>query len=158
MAKAMKTEVFEPVISRFCLMEVAIHFRDYQISRLLVKDGFGYRQFSRKRKEYTLPRRTELGIRALVREFEQNNLFSVVTVTGWNEKAYSDIELYVEGYVDLVDAFHLQAAVTAGCDYLVTGDEEFKQRVDKMVSIGKIRIPTKMIYLRDFLRLPEITQ
>jgi len=156
MATAIETGVFDPVISSFCIMEVASHFRDYEILKLLIRDGFGYRYFSQKRKNYSLPIATERRLRRLVKVLEDDQLFSVVTVTRWRDKAYSDIEQYVAGYVDLPDAFHLQAAATARCDYFITGDDELRQRANAMIESGATNLELKVASPKEFLNLPEL--
>jgi len=156
MARAIETGAFEPVISRFCLMEVAGHFRDYEILKLLIRDGFGYRYFSQRRKDYVLPLTSERRLRRLVRVLEDDRLFSVVTITSWKEKAYAQIESYVAGYVDLPDAFHLQAASTAKCDYFITGDDELRQRVKAMVARATTDPQVQMVSPNEFLRIDEV--
>jgi predicted nucleic acid-binding protein len=151
MASAIEAGEFEPVVSRFCIMEVAGHFRDYEILKLLVRDGFGYRYFSQRKKNYVLPRSTERRLRKLVQVLENDRLFSVVTVERWREKAYTDIEQFVEGYVDLPDAFHLQAASTAGCDYFITGDEELRQRAKAIIEKRTTSLSLEMVTPKEFL-------
>jgi predicted nucleic acid-binding protein len=152
MAQAIEAGAFDPVISRFCIMEVAGHFRDYEILKLMIRDGFGYRYLSQRRKNYELSRAMEGRLRRLIRVLEDDRYFSVIAVKTWGEKAYSDIERYVAGYVDLPDAFHLQAASTAQCDFFITGDEELRDRVKAMVKREPSSLSFAIVSPSEFLR------
>jgi predicted nucleic acid-binding protein len=156
LARAIEAKAFDPVISRFSLMEVADHFSDYQFLLLLIRDGYGYREFSRRKKHYALPSDAENKVKEPVRELETSPLLSVVTIERWGAKAFSDIETLARGYVGIVDVIHLQVATDVKCDYLVTGDEDFRRRVGDLASAGTIDIPTKVVSPKQFLQLGEI--
>jgi predicted nucleic acid-binding protein len=156
LAQAIESKTFEPIISEFSLMEVSHHFSDYHFLRLMIEDGYSYKQLPQQRLDYSLSKDQEDAVTEVLQELENNPLFSVVSIEKWEQSAFESVKSYTKGYVEIVDAIHLQVAVDAECDYLITGDKAFRRRVEALVSAGKTEIVPKVVTLETFLQLDGI--
>lgn len=150
---AVDNELFEPVISNFSLMEVARHLKDYFLLLKVIKDGFGYREFSRVKINYSVDPRNEKKVDNIIKDLEQDERFSYLKVTNLEPAAFGNIELYIAGYIDFIDAFHLQIALSENCDFLLTKDEEFRSRYVTLTERGLLKIQTKVSRIDEFLQL-----
>lgn len=150
--EAMTTKKFNPIVSNFALMEVAKHLKDYYILLKVIQNGFGYREFSRLRVDYSVDNADDQRIKDIINDIQKDQRFSYMKFTSMETAAFNNIELYIDGYIDFIDAFHLQLALTAKCDYLVTKDNEFRSRVKQLAGNRVKGLTVKVMNLDEFLR------
>lgn len=150
--KNVEKGIFNPIISNFSLIEMANHFRDYFLLRYVIEDGYSYRELHGRKINYRLAPTEEQKIQEILNEFENNESFTIVKVTGWRKKAFSDIELFIKNYIELIDAFHLQVARSLNCKYLITKDEEFRKWVKEMEEQNPKIIKTAVVSVEEFIK------
>lgn len=153
MFRSIDKEEFEPIISNFSLMELAKHLRDYFLLMSMIRDGFSYREFSRERVNYSIDVTEEEKVDSIVADLESHEKFTFLKVTNLEPAAIEKIECYIKRDIDLIDAFHLQIALTAECECLVTKDNDFRVKASQLAKGGSQSMKIKVLNVAEFMQL-----
>jgi len=144
---------YEILISFYTLMEIYQHFTDYYLQQNAIKDGFGFREFSRVRRNYVLDEDQMKTISELVENLRTNEYLNYIEPETMTEGFFKTTMEYVRGYLDFVDAIHLRTAIDTKCDYFVTKDGELRKRAQKLMDEGVITEPIKITTVSGFLKI-----
>jgi hypothetical protein len=66
---------------------------------------------------------------------------SYVEIAGISKTFFSRIKLLVDNGIEFEDALHFVFATGAQCNYFATKDEEFRSRMQKIISERIVEIP-----------------
>jgi predicted nucleic acid-binding protein len=144
---------FEIYISFYTLMEIHEHFTDYYLQQNSIKDGFGFREFPKERRNYVLDNEQLSTVASMLKTFRASPYLNYIEPETMTEGFFKEVMKYVEGYMDFVDALHLRTAIDTECDYFVTNDGELRKRAQKLICnktiTEKIRISSSKGFLKE---------
>lgn len=143
---------FEIFISFYTLMEIHEHFNDYHLQQNAIKDGFGYREFSKVRREYFLNNEQLLSVSELIKGLRTNPYLNYIEPETMTERFLQIVMEYVKGYIDFVDAMHLRTAIDTKCDFFVTNDGELRKRAQELICSHIITEKIKITSAKGFLK------
>ena len=144
---------YEIFISFYTLMEIHQHFSDYYLQQNAIKDGFGFREFSRVRRNYVLDENQMRTVSELVEILRTNKYLNYVEPETMTEGFFKVIMKYVRGYLDFVDATHLRTAIDTKCDFFITKDGELRKRAQKLIDESVITETIKISSVSGFLEI-----
>jgi predicted nucleic acid-binding protein len=149
---------YEIFISFYTILEIHQHFTDYYLQQNAIQDGFGFREFSKVKKNYDLKSDQLEIVNSLIENLRSNEYLNYVDPEAMTDKFFKIIMKYVEGYLDFLDAIHLRTAIDTKCNYFVTRDTELRKRFQKLVSSGIINEPIKITSEKGFLGILKIKE
>ncbi len=132
-AKGYISELFETirsnkidvVFSAFVTAEIFNHLKDWYLMKKVMEDGFSYREFSRKRKEYHLEEKEDAEIGKLLKQIFENEWTINAEITALDEQDFSFFEKYTLQFgLDTIDTLHAVAAAKTNCRYIITKDSD----------------------------------
>ena len=144
---------YEIFISFYTLMEIHQHFSDYYLQQNAIKDGFGFREFSRVRRNYVLDENQMRTVSELVEILRTNKYLNYVEPETMTEGFFKVIMKYVRGYLDFVDATHLRTAIDTKSDFFITKDGELRKRAQKLIDESVITETIKISSVSGFLEI-----
>ena len=124
---------FEIYISFYTLMEVHEHFSDYYLQQNVIKDGFGFREFPKERRNYVMDSEQLISVSKMIEILRTSPYLNYIEPETMTDNFLKLVMEYVKGYVDFVDALHLRTAIDIKCDYFVTNDGELRKRAQKLI-------------------------
>jgi predicted nucleic acid-binding protein len=124
---------YEIFISEYNLMEIHEHFTDYYLQQNAIRDGFGFREFPKVRREYTLTKEQAQAVVDLIERLRASPFLNYIEPGGMTEGFFKSVMDYVKRYIDFVDAAHLRTAIDTNCDYFVTNDGELRTRAQRLL-------------------------
>jgi len=148
---------YEIFISFYTLMEIHQHFTDYYLQQNAIKDGFGFREFSRVRRNYVLEENQLKTVSELVENLRENEYLNYIEPEMMTEGFFKTIIGYVRGYMDFLDAIHLRTAIDTKCDYFLTKDGELRKRAQDLIDKDIITESLKISSVSGFLKILKET-
>jgi len=142
---------YEIFISFYTLVEIHQHFTDFFLQRNAIRDGFGFRDFHRVRRNYVLTEDQIKTVSELVEILRENEYLNYINPETMTEDFFNIVMDYVRGYVDIIDAIHLRTAIDTKCDYFVTKDGELRKRAQELINDKTIKDPIKIASVSGFL-------
>jgi hypothetical protein len=132
---------YNAFISYITIMELSAHLTAWFLLGEVIKSGFGYTYFKRERQKHNLTSEQKETIGKIVNFYQTSKDVSYVEIVGIGEAFFSKIKLLVDNCIEFEDALHFIFATGAECDYFATKDEEFRSRMQKVISEKIIEIP-----------------
>lgn len=144
---------FEIFISEYTLMEIYEHFTDYYLQQNAIRDGFGFREFPKVRRDYILNKNQLRAVAGLIEKLRASPFLNYIEPEGMTEGFFQLVMKYVKGYVDFVDAVHLRTAIDTKCDYFVTNDGELRIRAQQLMCNCTLTEKIQLTNAKSFLKL-----
>lgn len=148
---------YEIFISFYTLMEIHKHFTDFFLEQNAIKDGFGFREFRKVRRNYVLDEDQIRTVSELVENLRTNEYLNYIEPETMTEEFFKTIMEYVRGYLDFLDAIHLRTAIDTQCDYFITKDGELRKRAQDLIDNGIITDSIKIASVSGFLKILKET-
>lgn len=144
---------YEIFISFYTLMEIHQHFTDYYLQQNAIRDGFGFREFPRVRRDYVLEEDQLKTVTELVENLRENEYLNYIEPEMMTEGFFKTIMDYVRGYMGFLDGIHLRTAIDTKCGYFITKDGELRKRAQDLIDDGVITESIKISSVSGFLRI-----
>jgi len=120
------------VSSVFLFTEISSHFKDWYILNKIIEEGFSYRELAnlKKRKKYSrLTKEQTREINSYLEGVAGLPWVDAVDLSGLGKEALDLFStLTLDYYIDFADSFHILIAMDEKCRYLITKDEEMRDR------------------------------
>jgi predicted nucleic acid-binding protein len=133
-------------------MEIHEHFTDYYLLQNVIKDGFGFREFPKERRNYVMDNEQLLSVSSMTEKLRTNPYLNYIEPETMTDVFLKLVMEYVKGYADFVDALHLRTAIDTKCDYFVTNDGELRKRAQKLICDKIITEKIKITSAKGFLQ------
>lgn len=119
------------ISSLFLNTEISAHFRDWFLLRKIIRDGFSFREFARKKREYNLNERERQKINKVIQNITKLSWVKFVELRELDRGSLDVFELLTLHYsIDAIDAFHNIIAANENCRFLVTKDEDMRDKMN----------------------------
>jgi predicted nucleic acid-binding protein len=146
---------YEMFISEFNLMEIHEHFADFYLQQNAIKDGFGFREFPKVKRDYSLTKGQAQAIADLIETLRTSPSMNYIESGGMTEGFFTIVMDYVKRYIDFIDAAHLRTAIDTDCNYFVTNDGELRTRAQKLLCDNVITEEITITSASGFLKVIE---
>ncbi|NOQ54899.1 MAG: PIN domain-containing protein [Thermoplasmata archaeon] len=142
---------FDIYVSTFGIMELYEHFRDWYLMQNVIRDGFGYREFRRERKNHKLTNKEAKKLEELVARFRDDPNIYHVEFDKVPEDFFPRVIVLLKNGIECMDAFHLLTALDIGVTHFVTEDGEVRSRFNKATRTEIESPPMEMTNIKGFL-------
>ncbi len=142
---------FEPFVSSFALLEVYVHFRDWYLMGKVIQSGFGFREFTRERKRFTLSEDQQAELDNIVADLRESPYLNYVEMDVMRRPSFETIDELVRNYLDYLDAVHVTVAIETRCKKFITKDSDLRSRYGRLSTRGIIQESMVMLSPTRFL-------
>ena len=145
---------YELVLSTFSMVELYEHFRDYYLLDKTIKQGYGFREFSRFRNEHdlTLTSTEEMRLSGIFDDFENHDGVEMYEVEKITDKFFISLWDCIRGNIDFYDAIQVLTAIDLKCDYFVTSDKGIRKHYEELARKHIIDNSMRMATVSGFLK------
>lgn len=127
-------EKIEVILSIFLISEISAHFSDWILMQKAIKDGFGYREFSKIKKNYELTYRDKTKIENLTKKIFELSWITNAEIKTFDKMHFDALQALTWDYsLDTVDAIHAIIAKDVGCEFLITKDEDLISHMNEFL-------------------------
>jgi predicted nucleic acid-binding protein len=139
------------VFSPYVIAEISHHFADWFLLKKSIANGFGYREFSKERRNHRLEESEEDIINTIINDIGTKTSVNALDIENLSKTEIEAILNLRRNNIDFYDAFHIHIALKKDCKFFVTKDGELRKRFQEILSNGSIKNDIKIISDKVFL-------
>ena len=138
LVNAIEAKRIKVISSLFLNTEISAHFRDWLLLRKIIRDGYSYREFARLKKQYGLDERERREIDGIIQNIASLSWVRFVELEELNRSSLNVFEVLTLDYLlDSIDALHNIIAANEECRFLITKDEDMRERMNWFLEDNK---------------------
>ncbi|MFH0936931.1 MAG: hypothetical protein V1808_01405 [Candidatus Daviesbacteria bacterium] len=145
------TEKSIPVISSlFINAEISGYFRDYLRFRKSLTLGFDFTNSHKYKQHFRLLANEKKEINSYLEHLANLSYVEVVKLKGLDATSLDFFEIATCEYeLEYMDTIHLIVAMSEGCEYLITGDKDFRNKGNKFLHDQKLSSDIRIINIKE---------